>query len=296
MIGTDFIFRDRYLSEFGLIMANPESNDSFPEFDIDKGDISAVRSCPKHYGKHYTDVLKLNFLLIKDPCANNVQSDMVLSGEMIDSVRSWLESPSLPTKLVVFFESEPVRVNYYGTFTSVQPYLFNSECYGLSLTFTCNAPYGFSDDVVRIYSDITDEFSDIYTNYSSEEFSYLYPKIIIDATSNFDGSESISITNHSDADNLMNIKMPSGKSSITINCKEKSVVDSDGKAVPLSLLGVSPIGNGYNHLLSSDVVLFYWLRFLHGDNKLSFSTSSPDHFSKIELVTAYEIKSGGFEL
>ena len=327
MIGEDFKFGSTKLSDFQMFMAAPEEEQEFVTREIDKGEITPKRARPNHYGITYEDALKLNFLIMKeDGCSK--QEDFVMTGSEINDVRAWLESPKLPTELTMISRSsdpeeesgesgvgeggssyntystgddvdaptsaEVAKTFYYGVFTSVQPYIIDGDCYGLKLEFTCDSPYGYSEESVeKLIGSITEEAVTVNNN-SAEMEECIRPTIVIYSSNEFGSSESLSITNTTDGDKEMSITLPPGLSMITIDCDKKIVTDEDGNLVPLCSLGITtPVSSEYN-LISTDTVLLYWLSLVDGENVLSLVGSSGNSISKIEIKSRFILKTGGF--
>lgn len=133
-----------------MMMCAPEDEQEFVTRTIDRGEITPNRSKPNHYSVSYDDTLLLHFFIMKkDGC--HKQEDFRMSGDELHYVRLWLESPKKPTELVVPENEDEITTYYYGVFTSVQPYIIDGDCYGLRLEFTCDSPYGYSEEHVLTY-------------------------------------------------------------------------------------------------------------------------------------------------
>lgn len=309
MIGDDFIFDNVRLSSYGMKMYTPDETQVFPQREIDKGNLSAVRSIPNHYSTHYSDVLVFNFFILKD-CENanyGTQRDMILSSAEINDLRTWLESPKLPCEL--FLESENNKIElfdddvsgekagtyYYGIFTGVNPYILNGDCYGLNLTFTCNAPYGFSYPVSKkaTISGGQSAYSISFDNKSAEVNEYLRPKIIITSTNGFSGTEKIEIKNTTDNNKKMGLEFSenlANKKKVIIDCAKKIVKDEEDNVISLYDIGLA-VGNQ----TQSDIFsVIYWLRLVHGANTININVSTSGNLTDIEISARYIIKAGGF--
>lgn len=293
MVGEDFLFNGNWLSRFTYKMYDPETSQSFVDREIERADMSALREIPNHYSTKYADVLVLNFLIIKD-CELYDKNEMKLTKHEIDKMCSWLEGTDLPSELKILDDnSEPSL--YFGVFTSVQPYILNHECYGLYLTFTCNAPYGFTEYVTRIYDIVDDNVSNIiFYNQSSEMNKYLKPIVKIHSSSSFDGTESIDIKNKTDNNNVMSVILPENLSVLIIDCAKKQITDQNGNLISMKDIGVTlPTSDAYN-FISANVFVFYWLRFLHGENELTLTPKDNATIESIEICARYPRKYGGF--
>lgn len=296
MVGNDFYYDGHWLSEFGMKVYDSEDAQQFVSRDIDKSDISPLRPIPNHYSAHYSDVLTLYFLIIK----NNedeplTQSEIKLGGEEISYIRAWLESPKTPCELLSPTENDIIATTYFGLFTNIQPYIVNQECFGMYLTFTCNAPYGFSDVYSKTFNmrgNIT--VSDYYANYSAEYNEYLKPIITIKSSDAFGSNETIRIENVSDNNKFMFLTMPEGISSMIIDCHKKCITDNSGNILSLSDVGLDlPISSDYNYV-SAELYTFYWLRLLPDKNYLQFTCNENSTIRTVTISSRYIIKSGGF--
>jgi hypothetical protein len=290
MTGENLLYDDHELSDFNLIMVASESAPSLIGREIERGDISAVRSVPNYLSVKYSDVLELNFTFIKNPCYETDDRENLDDFE-INLIRSWLESPKVPTELHVSKQDDKLNIFYYGLFTDVQPYLINQECYGINATFTCNAPYGFSKNKKTFSFNNSLKIEDNYLNPSAEKYEYLNPQIVITANTTFNG-ETIEIINHNDNENNMKIILPKGKSQIYIDCDKKLITDENNNMLTLSDIGVSLDNLSEYNLLSTSTLSFNWLKFVYGVNALQFNQSS-DAIKSVTITTKYPVKTGG---
>ena len=296
MIGEDFMFGDKWLSEFGMIMCSPEEAQAFVSRSLDRAEITSTRAKPNHYTTRYEDSLNLNFLILKEDGICSNQENLKLTGDEIHFLRAWLESPKKPTELVVPLSDDEMNVHYYGVFSSVQPYDEEGNCYGLNLTFTCDAPYGYSDENimrVKINGSASPVSGRIFNN-SAEREEKLKPKITIFSADTFGSGEEITITNISDDNNSMHLEIPEGLEKLVIDCQKKIITDEDGNLISMDDIGVNvPVGGAYN-FISTDMYLFYWLSLVPDLNQLTFTPSEQNTIKNIDISTRYIIKSGGF--
>lgn len=293
------MFDNTWLSAFEMTMCTTDEAQQFVTRMFDKAETTSLHAAPSHYGSTYTDALVLNFMIMKTEAICGDQEDARLNGDEIHFLRSWLESPKLPTELMVVMDEDEMDVHYYGIFTSVQPYVIDDECYGLNLQFTCNAPYGYSDEqVYTIEMPYTIDDNPIPAkiyNVSAERKEYLKPKITINTLNGtFGSNETLSIKNTSDGNKTMTITLPEGKTQMVIDCQKKIITDGDGNLLSMSSIGLTlPSTNNYN-FISTDTYLFYWLSLVADKNVLEIIASTNSHIDTIEISVRYIIKSGGF--
>lgn len=296
MICDDFQFNGKWLSDFEMGTFDTDDSQNYPTRSIDKSEITSIRQTPNFYGVKYDDVLELNFLLIKD-------SDYITSKHRkldsieINKIKKWLELNKygkLVCKNNAVIDNETININYYGVFTSVQPYLINGICYGIEATFTCNAPYGFSDDYVQSYvvnhSQQPSSANMVFDNKSSEN-EYLYPIIEVTTSSTC----KLTIKNNSDkqSEMIVNITINNSANKIYIDCQKKKIYDEKGHIYTMSEIGLSTPSSSYYSFVSADAYMFYWLRFIQGENTLTIKFND-NKVDRVDIKTNYPIKGGGF--
>lgn len=293
MVCDDFTYNNKSLSDFNMIMCDPNEVQTFVSREIIKTDQSSIRPVANHFSTQYLDVLPLNFFIIKNTCTYHTQNEFKLTGTEINELRSWLESPQLPMELITIDNESVDETYYYGIFNEVQPFTIGSNCYGLYLTFTCNSPYGYSSPTKKTYNfNSHPDIKGVFINESSEQNVPLYPLIKIYSNTDFNNT-TFTIKNQSDNNQVMSIVLPTGLNFITVDCNKKQFVDQNGNIINIDAMGWS-----INQLFNSDEFStesysFYWLRLLYGMNKLEFTASS-DVIDRVEIHTQFIRKAGGF--
>lgn len=280
-------------------MCDPNEEQQWIGREVIRSDINMNNATPNHFGVKHNDFLVLSFLVIKNCNENRSQNEMKFTEDEIDSIFAWLDSPKTPKELTVFEGDEnktstPSRTHYFGLFTDVQPYTHSGYCYGMYLKFTCNAPYGFSDE--HIESLLIGSGSSInYNNKSSELEEYLSPFIRIYCSdtlseTGFSGNEKITITNDSDSGKSMVLTMPKSATAIFIDCKKCIIKDQSDNICKLDDVGINfnTVFGGYS------ISRMYWLRLLPGENNIQISTENGQNIKKIEIGARFIRKSGGF--
>lgn len=295
MLRSDFEYNGHRLSDFQMSMFDPSDQTSFVGREIARTELTSRNQSSHFYTTYHKELLTIPFLIIKDPNLIGSPSEYVLTDKQIHVLRSWLTSPTTAIELKPATDDEEVNVSYFGVFTEVQPYIVNERCMGLYLTFTCNSPYGYSPITSKRYTIDADSITNDFINNAVQFAECIMPTIIIRANrlSSFHGEE-LTITNSSDGDKKMNIKLLEGLSEIKIDCQKKIVTDQDGKLLALSDIGMTP-----NEFKDDDVRLvqtysIYWLNLVRGNNKLKFETSNRVSSYTVEIQTRYIIKGGAF--
>ena len=272
---------------------DPEEDIQLVGRNVERGEITSVRPVPNYYGVSYSDVLILFFRIMKTDgiCGND--EDLLMNNFEIHSIRSWLESPKKNLELKLYIEGRDFGENFFGLFTEIQPVLLNGKCYGLDLTFTCDSPYGYSDEHVETcYIDGTsDDVTCTFYNGSAEWNEYQYPVITIYSSDVFGDNETVSIINETD-NKTTTITLPPEIDKLIIDAKKKTITDGDGNLLSMNDIGVNPLYNEYGYM-SMDTISFNWPQFLYGDNDLIIRSSSGNSIDRIEISARDIIKSGG---
>lgn len=307
MLRSNFKYNGRSLSDFGMKMYDPDADPQGVERTIDKAAQTSAREVPNHYATYRNGVLQHNMLIIKDPDLYESSNDLRLTEKEVHRIKSWLFSTTLPTELILPQDDEEIDVRYFGVFTNVQYFMpVRKTCFGLQLTFTCNAPYGFSPVTSkRFYLNSTEVLGD-YLN-SAVEFAKMIPPTIVvglQSDGTFTG-EKLTITNKHDGNRSMTLLLPEGMDRITVNCDNKMVLGrttSEGASVehPLTLheLGIAAFDAENTEDQSFQVVrlvdTLYWLQLQHGSNALTFTIENYANPLYVEIQTRYIIEAGGF--
>ena len=307
MLRSNFKYNGKSLSDFQMKMYDPDSDPQGVPRTIEKAAQNSAREVPNHYTTYRNDVLVHHFLIIRDPDFYESSNDLRLTEKDVHILKSWLFSTTNPAELILPMDDEEIEVSYFGVFTDVQYYMpVRKTCFGLQLTFTCNAPYGFSRLTSKRYYINSADVSGDYLNNAVQFAKMMPPKIIIQASAgNTFNDEMLTLINHKDSDNQMVIKLPSGLDRITIDCRTKVAIGrttTNGVSVeaPLTLtdLGLELFGVSIDSSRSFQLLNLYgnvyWLTLLNGSNALQFVTEDYTNNYTVEIQTRYIIEAGGF--
>lgn len=291
---NSFIYNNQSLDSFGMMPIPPNDTQQFVSRNIVRGEQTALRSKPNHFSTVYNDTLILNFFIVKSDICDS-QDNYKLNRSEINSLMAWLESPKMPATLILISTDSP-SVQYFGVFTSIQPFVYDDVCYGLYLTFTCNAPYGYSFEkgYSSLFSGTASSVSFSITNDSVELNEFICPVVTIESKSTFGDSESVSFKNITNNNNEMTLSLPKNRSKIVVDCEKKTIIDENGSLIPLSDVGVTIPQNSTYNFISTDMFVFYWLSFVAGTNNLVFTPSSTNTIGSFNIKWKEIIKSGGF--
>lgn len=276
----DLGYNGKYLSDFGFIVAKTIDNTFGLNRDIVMGDMNTIRNTPNIYGVKYNEPLPLKYLIVKNPCEFHSQEKQRITSEELRSINKWLTSPKTPKCFTIDTSNYAIR-EYYGLFTEVKPYEYDS-LYGIEITFKSNAPYGFDKNIQKVTCDTLKKIT--INNPTDELCEYIYPtiKIIPNQCTSF------SIQNHSDNNNIMMFDFKKIYSEIVIDCNYQRII-ADGILLNLDEVGwdIYEITD-YNNV-NSGIFNLYWLRFIPMANKITISGNG--NFT-IEYKTP--VKAGGY--
>lgn len=277
---NDLCYNGKKLSDYGFIIAKTIDSTFGLNRDEVVGDMNTVRNTPNHFGTKYANRLPLKYLITKNPCKNISQNKQRINEDELREIQKWLTSPKTPKCLTVD-ASESTTREYYGVFTEVEPYEYG-DLYGIEITFTCNAPYGFNRNIKEFICNITENL--IIDNPTDELCEYIYPTIKIKPNQ----CTSFSIQNQSDNNNIMMFNFKELYSEIIIDCNHQRIIADD------KLLNLDEVGwdiyeiSDYNNI-NSGIFNLYWLRFIPTNNSLTINGSG-------EFVIEYKtpVKAGGY--
>jgi phage-related protein len=293
MVGTDFYYDGYKLSDFGMIMTKPDGEQSFISRSLISNEQTPVKESLYIIGVNYDDTLQLDFCIIKDPCLYSDNGK--LSQMELNEIRKWLESPKTSKELKVenIFQYEEETICYFGIFTDVQPFIVGTSCYGLNLTFKCNAPHGFSVPMTQILQYPNNKFEKEwqYVCSNGDKYDYVYPTIKVYINQSAGSNSTLSITNKSDNEQSLTIKLPD-KEYITIDCKNKQILSHSNRIIPLYDLGFTN-ENIYENLYSGSTSI-YWPRLVDGVNDYIFNVSKLNSVTKIEFTARFVRMVDGF--
>lgn len=214
---TDFEYADKRLSDFGYIVCHINSDAGMRDVDIGC-DITFNTIKNTHSSKSYItsssyeNVYTMSsFEIMKNPCGKE-NDEMYLTDKEISQMMMWLNKHEYRKFKLISSANPNMDICYYGSF-NVKQKMSGDNIIGLSLTFTSNAPYGFSDEVSLDF-DIVDNNEDFYIYGEGDEIGHVYPKMIIACVQDGD----IVITNNTTG-NILSIK----------NCKQDEIIYIDGE-------------------------------------------------------------------
>lgn len=269
--GKYFEYNGRSSEEFGVILASfgdKQDLNSGLSRSIIKGNTTRFRKRGNHIGTEYNDALEFSMTIIKNKCYTN---DLSFSRREIREINAWLTSPTYPILFHMFDDkSNDEDIDYFGLFSDVE-YEAAGDLIGLTLTFTCDSPFGYSPLVKRTLSK-SEQIQTI--NIESDELEdYVYPYLEIEALDDTD----VLIKNHTTGQEVEYMGIKKGKVLCVDN--EKLIVNykDDPQLLALHILGIRDIGE------------VSWIRFVSGLNKIEYIGDAKIKMSyrQIRKVGAY---------
>lgn len=211
----DFEYADRRLSDFGCIVCHINtdagvddvelgSNITFNTITNSNSSIHSITS------SSYEDVYTVEFEIMKYICGD--ADNIYLSSLEVRQLIKWLNRREYAKFRPINEISDESDVYYYGSFNIKQVQL-GDQILGLHLTFTANAPYGFSEPNNLKYMILND--NDTFEIYpESDELGVIYPTVTIRLL--YDGDIKI-------------VNTTSGTATIIKNCKANETIIMDGE-------------------------------------------------------------------
>jgi hypothetical protein len=242
--------------------------------EIIKGETTKFCPIANHLGTRYSDVLSFSVSFAKyDRYAKN-QTVLAFTEEEINDIMAWLTSPCYPTLFrMVSDNRDEKNYNYFGVFTDMELFHPVGEMvHGFTATFTTNAPYAWTDEIVKSCSSTTsiDITIDCKT---AERLTPIYPVIVVTPHNNGNvGRLPVSITTKEGKTLSLNLpKIP-----VTIDCGKTKIYDHLG-LVSFEDLGLADVGE------------VYWPRLWYGINaiKITGDTDIQFRYREPRKVGAY---------
>lgn len=202
---TDFQFGNNFASDFGLMVATFDSSGGVETVSsgsqLTFNTVKPVgRDVSNLIGTSYEETITTNFQLCKfDNC-----DAAIITPEEYGEINRWLNRKMFD----VFKTNENgyENIRFIGSF-NVQAIKVYGVIYGVDLTFTSNAPYGFNDETQCYFSG-----KSFYIYDDSDEVGEIYPNVIIACNE----AGSLTIDNSAD-DEILEIKNCTSGEIITIN-------------------------------------------------------------------------------
>ena len=200
---------------------------------------------PVYQGSKYSDKLKLEIEIIKNPCVRDYSP--YFSQHDLREVLRYLTGYQYYKELqIVDDDSQGENLYYYARFTSVSYEKVGGRVVGIILQGECDSWYAYTKEMTNSYKLTSDGTKNMY-NLSDELYDYLYPVVTLVP----DSAGTITITNQTDDNYETTIENVSAGETITMDCKRHILTSSIPDKVIL---------NDFN---------MHWFRLLPGKNVVS---------------------------
>ena len=207
-----------YFSQTGISPITTDSQRTFVTIPMFGG-----KRFPFLFSK-YDNALVATMSVCKSPDADSV----IISRTEAATIKRWLSAPT-PEELRFEGVDEYEGISWYGSFNVEEVHL-DGDCVGFNLTFTCNAPFGYYDEVVLTGS--VSAGDSITINDVSDEEGYIYPDMMVKLGSAGD----LIITNSSD-----------GRSTVVNNCSSGETISFSHLLQISSDVSTHKLGNDFNY-------------------------------------------------
>ena len=233
MHACDFEYDGLYLSDFGFIICrfdnasdiesvNPGSQITFNTVSRNRGKKHSLT------GTKYDDCIEASFDICKDPSSH---SDLRITDNEYRDLMRWLNRNNFCKFSIIDDENIEMEPRYYNASFNIEKYKVDDILYGLNLSMTTDAPFGYgAERIIRFdIEDVSKSYTIIDT---SDEIGYIYPSVIITCK-----SEGTLLIHNDKEDCTMEIK----------GCKSGEVISIDGNAlIPRSSDKEHKICNDFN--------------------------------------------------
>lgn len=231
---TDFIYDGLRLSDLGYMIV---SFDGSKGGEIDTDSQLSYNHAPIMSGKRqpyitsvYEDPLEMEFYIAKNICADGTQnmsrSAYTITLSDMAYLKRWLVRHS-PHKLTVV-GSEYSGIYWMGSF-NVKEYILGDGRVGATLTFECDAPFGYKEDITL--SGDLDANESLEYDCTSDEIGWIYPDIKITVKESGD----LTISNNDGRDTKIK------------NCVANEVITIDKNLQISSSLNSHKIADDFNY-------------------------------------------------
>lgn len=286
MVGLDFTYNGKKLSDFGMIMAKPSDTTNMGlNREILKGTTTINKKRPIHYGVKYTDTLVEPFFIIKNPILKNkshTEQYHRISEGHLRKLSAWLTSPSTMRELEVLYDNQN-KIKMNGVFNNITPYYVNG-LNGLNLTFTSDSPFAYKEKQVKASAQSYTHITKIINCDSDELEDLIYPKIIV-RPHNVSTTGNYYVKNKT-TNKIMGFSLPSCTEAV-IDTQLKRVT-ADGFPVTMEDLGWN-INEIYDfNGVGTGTYEIYWFSLLPKMNEIVFAGNA-DFVIDIDIP----IKVGG---
>lgn len=174
---TEFIFDGISSREYDLVICSFDGGQS-GEMTAGSNIEFTTFKAPNSYrwvkaGASYNEQLTFSFQICKYVCDES--KDKPFTERELAFLMRWLVRKDYKR---LQFVQEGYENIFYNCQINAQRYMIGGQCYGLTLTVTCDAPFGWSEVICAEISSASSKTVTLYD--SSDEMGEIYPGIIIE--------------------------------------------------------------------------------------------------------------------
>lgn len=211
---VDFVYDDVRLSEIGYMVASFITSNSESSSAGSKLEFETITNHGSHLNEivnaTYNEMLSFTFDIMKYSC-QDINNNYISDNELTYLMR-WLNRTEYCKFKPIYDDYSFYQTYFMGSFTEISTINVEGKVIGLTVTFTSNSPYGFSDFSNNIYT-VNDSNGSFIVYDESDELGYKYVDNL-EITINSNGNFVLSNNKYS-------------KNTIINNCVEGEVINLD---------------------------------------------------------------------
>jgi hypothetical protein len=254
VFGSDLILGDFRLSDHGLILASYEyTGVSEDNLGMTKETIEQYvgdKPTPIYLGEKYTDKLKPQITLVKNPCAYN-GDDMFFSEKECHNIFRLLTCVKGYQWMKVINDSDKDEIWFKAKINDISVKRVRGMVSGIILQMECDSCYGYSTETVISLDFTANKSIKIYSN-TDDLNNYIYPTFTIKPKSDCSVLQIKNVTDNFTTE-ISNVK---ANETITIDSKNEIITSS---------LSHSLLLNDFN---------LNWIRLLPDENEITVNVNA----------------------
>lgn len=210
----DFIFDEKQLSDFGMMICSFDNSESSPT----DANLEYITNTPpdsdvlNFYGSKYEGQLSWNIGICKNPCCNPEPGYITSDEERM--LKKWLVRKD-GYKWLHFIDDEDYYDINYNVKINASSNQIGGRTIGLLLTITADSSYGYTDEIENMITLNKNDY--IYIDVQSDDIGYIYPVINITPLESGD----LELINTSDSQMHTKIKNASVGKTYTLDAKNE---------------------------------------------------------------------------
>lgn len=172
---SDFIFDGKALSDFGYMVIFEETEEDIAVSNMKFSNIKGAKSdISQQVSYNYDDNYSTTFTIIKSLCGGVDDNEGYLTNDEVEELTRWLARKKY--KWFRFIDDKDDDEVWYEAQFSINKEYIGDGCFGLKLTLSTSAPFGFTREIHVSPTVINNTFS---VPVLSDEEGYIYPDMTI---------------------------------------------------------------------------------------------------------------------